>query len=73
MYFIFEENGPENTFEAYNIKNSVLLNPLIQHLETQLEIFHAVWLNVILNKFQLKWGKLEVQPGLCHSVTSGSL
>lgn len=54
MYFIFEENGPESTFETYNIKNSVLLNPLIQHLETQLEIFHAVWLNFILNKFQLK-------------------
>lgn len=54
MYFIFEENGPESTFETYNIKHSVLLNPLIQHLETQLEIFHAAWLNFILNKFQLK-------------------
>lgn len=38
MYFIFEENGPESTFETYNIKHSVSLNPLIQHLETQLEI-----------------------------------
>lgn len=54
MYFIFKENGPKSTFETYNIKHSVLLNPLMQHLETQLEIFHAVWLNFILNTFQLK-------------------